>query len=81
MSIIADSVMPGDRLLTSKEAAAVFRVDPKTVVRWAHIGALTAVRTPGGRLLRFWESAVYTALRDGIVETQAEEAAEAVSVG
>ncbi|MFI6513307.1 helix-turn-helix domain-containing protein [Streptosporangium sp. NPDC050855] len=80
MSIIADLTMPGDRLLTSKEAAAVFRVDPKTVVRWARTGALTAVRTPGGRLLRFWESAVYAALRDGIVEAQGEDATEAVSV-
>ncbi|MEU7457507.1 BldC family transcriptional regulator [Streptosporangium roseum] len=42
-----------ERLLTSEEVAAVFHVDPKTVVRWARAGLLKAIRTPGGRLLRY----------------------------
>ncbi len=37
-----------DRLLTPGEVAKVFRVDPKTVTRWASIGKLTSIRTPGG---------------------------------
>ncbi len=37
-----------DMLLTPAEVAALFRVDPKTVTRWARAGRLTAVRTPGG---------------------------------
>ncbi|HET7399064.1 MAG TPA: BldC family transcriptional regulator [Intrasporangium sp.] len=37
-----------DRLLTPAEVAALFRVDPKTVTRWAKAGRLTAVRTLGG---------------------------------
>ena len=33
---------------TSSEVAALFRVDPKTVTRWARSGKLTAIRTLGG---------------------------------
>jgi excisionase family DNA binding protein len=36
------------RLYTSAEVAAMFRVDPKTVTRWAQAGKLTSVRTLGG---------------------------------
>jgi excisionase family DNA binding protein len=35
-------------LMTPAEVAALFRVDPKTVTRWADAGKLTAVRTLGG---------------------------------
>lgn len=35
-------------LLTPAEVAAMFRVDPKTVTRWAQAGKLTAIRTLGG---------------------------------
>ena len=35
-------------LLTPSEVAAMFRVDPKTVTRWAKSGKLTAIRTLGG---------------------------------
>jgi excisionase family DNA binding protein len=40
----------GDReaLLTPAEVAALFRVDPKTVTRWAKAGKLTSIRTLGG---------------------------------
>lgn len=37
-----------ERLLTPKEVAALFRVNPKTVTRWARSGKLTAIRTLGG---------------------------------
>lgn len=37
-----------ESLLTPAEVAAAFRVDPKTVARWAVSGKLTAVRTLGG---------------------------------
>jgi excisionase family DNA binding protein len=36
------------RLLTTSEVASLFRVDPKTVTRWAKEGRLSAVRTLGG---------------------------------
>ena len=35
-------------LLTPSEVAALFRVDPKTVTRWAKAGKLTSIRTLGG---------------------------------
>lgn len=35
-------------LLTPAEVAKLFRVDPKTVTRWAKAGRLTAIRTLGG---------------------------------
>jgi excisionase family DNA binding protein len=47
----------GDRLLTPGEVAALFRVDPKTVTRWAAAGRISSIRTPGGHR-RFRESEV-----------------------
>jgi excisionase family DNA binding protein len=37
-----------DSLLTPAEVAALFRVDPKTVTRWARSGKLACIRTLGG---------------------------------
>jgi len=51
-----------DRLLTPAEVAAMFRVDPKTVTRWARDGRLTAVRTLGGHR-RYLEAEVLALLR------------------
>lgn len=42
---------------TTKEVAALFRVDPKTIKRWIASGKLKASRTPGGHY-RFSEQAV-----------------------
>ena len=42
------SVPNQEVLLTPAEVAALFRVDPKTVTRWAKAGKLTAIRTLGG---------------------------------
>ena len=44
---MADHEQP-DALLTPAEVAALFRVNPKTVTRWARAGKITAVRTLGG---------------------------------
>jgi excisionase family DNA binding protein len=43
----ADQGQP-DALLTPGEVATLFRVNPKTVTRWARAGKLTAIRTLGG---------------------------------
>ena len=51
-----------DRLMTPGEVAALFRVDPKTVSRWAIAGRIPSVRTPGGHR-RFRESDVRSLLR------------------
>jgi len=37
-----------ERLLTPAEVARMFRVDPKTVTRWAVQQRLSSIRTPGG---------------------------------
>ena len=44
-------------LLTPSEVATLFRVDPKTVTRWAKAGKLTSIRTLGGHR-RYRESEV-----------------------
>ena len=60
-----------ERLLTPGEVAALFRVDPKTVTRWAASGRITSIRTPGGHR-RFRESEVRALLRgDSEPATQA----------
>ncbi len=37
-----------EALLTPAEVATMFRVDPKTVTRWAKSGKLSSIRTLGG---------------------------------
>ena len=49
-------------LLTPAEVAALFRVDPKTVTRWAKAGKLTAIRTLGGHR-RYRQSEVLSLLK------------------
>jgi excisionase family DNA binding protein len=51
----------GEKLLTPGEVASMFRVDPKTVTRWAAAGKIGSVRTPGGHH-RFRESDVLALL-------------------
>ena len=46
-----------ENLLTPSEVATLFRVDPKTVTRWAKAGKLTAIKTLGGHR-RYRESEV-----------------------
>lgn len=60
---MGDRPIGGDRLLTSAEVAALFRVDPKTATRWAKSGRIPSIRTPGGHR-RFRESEV-RALMEG----------------
>jgi excisionase family DNA binding protein len=50
-----------ERLLTPAEVAAIFRVDPKTVSRWARSGQLKAQRTLGGHR-RYAEAEVWALL-------------------
>lgn len=50
-----------EALLTPGEVAALFRVDPKTVTRWAQDGRLSSVRTLGGHR-RFRADEVYALL-------------------
>lgn len=47
-----------ERLLTTREVAALFRVDPMTVTRWAGRGRVPTIRTPGGRPRFRWTAVV-----------------------
>jgi excisionase family DNA binding protein len=44
-------------LMTPGEVAKIFRVDPKTVTRWATAGKLRFTRTPGGHV-RFYKDEI-----------------------
>ncbi|HEX7658024.1 MAG TPA: BldC family transcriptional regulator [Pseudonocardiaceae bacterium] len=59
-----------ERLLTPGEVATLFRVDPKTVTRWATAGRIGSIRTPGGHR-RFRESEVKALLAE--LTTEASE--------
>jgi len=56
-----------ERLLTPGEVARMFRVDPKTVTRWAASGRIGSIRTPGGHR-RFRELEVQDLLDDRSVD-------------
>jgi len=70
-----------DRLLTPGEVATLFRVDPKTVTRWASAGRIGSIRTPGGHR-RFRESEVRALLRgeDADVVVPAQQTADTVDL-
>ena len=53
-----------DQLLTPAEVARLFRVDPKTVTRWANDGKIASIRTLGGHR-RFHESEIRRLLHEG----------------
>jgi excisionase family DNA binding protein len=55
-----------DRLMTPGEVAKEFRVDPKTVTRWALAGRIGSIKTPGGHR-RFRESEVRALLKGDVV--------------
>ncbi|MEZ5184901.1 MAG: BldC family transcriptional regulator [Candidatus Nanopelagicales bacterium] len=53
-----------EELLTPSEVAALFRVDPKTVTRWAKAGKLSCVKTLGGH--RRYLASEVNALLEGV---------------
>jgi excisionase family DNA binding protein len=61
------SVSGQENLLTPAEVAALFRVDPKTVTRWAKAGKLSAIRTLGGHR-RYKESEVKSLLKSTMMD-------------
>ncbi len=62
-----------ENLLTPAEVAALFRVDPKTVTRWAKAGKLTSIRTLGGHR-RYKESEVKALLKTIIPDKSSNQA-------
>lgn len=61
---MTDSTKESGRLLTPAEVADMFRVDPKTVTRWAKAGKLSSIRTVGGHR-RYSEAEVKALLAGG----------------
>ena len=66
------SVSGQENLLTPSEVAALFRVDPKTVTRWAKAGKLTSIRTLGGHR-RYKESEVKALLKSVLPTTSSNQ--------
>ena len=60
---MSNRIPDAEVLLTPKEVAQRFHVNPKTVTRWANAGKLTAIRTLGGHR-RYRESEVLERLRE-----------------
>jgi excisionase family DNA binding protein len=58
-----------EELLTPSEVAAMFRVNPKTVTRWARAGRISYIKTLGGHR-RFKASEIRRLLEEA--EAQAE---------
>lgn len=58
------NVPGGDQLLTASEVARLFRVDPRTVTRWAVAGQLSCIWTLRGHR-RFREAEVHALLVGG----------------
>jgi excisionase family DNA binding protein len=59
-----ETLMAENELLTPAEVGIMFRVNPKTVTRWARAGKISSVRTLGGHrrfpaseIRRFFEEA------------------------
>ena len=52
------------KLYSPQEVGRLFKVDPRTVGRWAQTGKIKAVRTPGGHT-RFPEHAI-NAISNGV---------------
>ena len=75
------NVRPTDSepLLTPAEVAAMFRVDPKTVTRWAKAGKLSSIRTLGGHR-RYRESEVRELLSGVSTQQHGESTLASVSL-
>jgi excisionase family DNA binding protein len=58
-----------ENLLTPAEVATLFRVDPKTVTRWAQAGKVPSLRTLGGHR-RYRESDIRMLLEGTISADQ-----------
>jgi excisionase family DNA binding protein len=67
MAVVRDKP-ESEPLLTPSEVATLFRVDPKTVTRWAKAGKLASIRTLGGHR-RYRESEVRLLLAGNTTET------------
>lgn len=68
IGMAVDTRSTEEELLTPSEVAKLFRVDPKTVTRWAKSGKLSSIRTLGGH--RRYRATEVRALLDGQQATE-----------
>jgi excisionase family DNA binding protein len=59
--MVPDDGQPAGPAPHPGEVADIFRVDPKTVTRWAQAGRIGSIRTPGGHR-RYRESEIHALL-------------------
>ena len=71
------SVSLQENLLTPSEVATLFRVDPKTVTRWAKAGKLTSIKTLGGHR-RYRESEVKALLKSTLGDSAPHNSTEQI---
>ena len=67
-----------EKLLTPSEVATLFRVDPKTVTRWAKAGKLTSIKTLGGHR-RYRESEVKALLKSTLGDSSSHSSTKQIS--
>lgn len=73
LTCMTDEAPAAPEMLTPAEVAQLFRVNPKTVVRWAKQGKLRAAWTPGGQR-RYYADEVHVLLRQAREWSPAPEA-------
>jgi len=78
MSQLNLSVSAQEKLLTPSEVATLFRVDPKTVTRWAKAGKLTSIKTLGGHR-RYRESEVKALLKSTLGDSVSNSSIKQIS--
>jgi excisionase family DNA binding protein len=66
-------------LLTPAEVAALFRVDPKTVTRWAKAGRIECIRTLGGH--RRYPAGQFTTALTPTTQTPTDQTTPGAAVG
>jgi excisionase family DNA binding protein len=68
IGMVVETRSTEEELLTPSEVAKLFRVDPKTVTRWAKSGKLSSIRTLGGH--RRYRATEVRALLEGQQATE-----------
>jgi excisionase family DNA binding protein len=71
------SVSAQEKLLTPAEVATLFRVDPKTVTRWAKAGKLISIKTLGGHR-RYRESEVKALLKSTLGDSASQSSTKQI---
>ena len=72
------SIPAQEKLLTPSDVATLFRVDPKTVTRWAKAGKLTSIKTLGGHR-RYRESEVKALLKSTLGDSSSHSSTKQIS--